>query len=484
MSAEPAAGDHARACGCAIGRRIADLAAAPGKQQQPPGSLLRDGPVSIVSAQKASDGGASSYVAYTIRFGQSETKRRYSEFESFRNSLCRLHPCVIVPPIPEKHSIADYASMQKTADDLITVEKRKRMLQSFLNRLVRHSILSTEHVFHRFLDPDTQWNEVLHSAPLNHVPKNPLSAPPGTATNPAGDGSGTPPLAIPNSSTPLRHPDVRFVECEAFTNHFASHMSGPMDKSHRKLIRKLADLANDYSELGALYNGFSLNESGNLAAAIEKVGQAVDSSYMSTSSAVTSLEADFGEPLQEYEMFAKGIRAVLKYRHLKHLQAELAADALEAKRSSLDGLEKMESEARRIDESLRRSSSGALLADPAPGSSSAAGSPDNADGDPARKTPASPHGAPAGNHSSSCAGNSTRLPYSAASGAGSSSTRFGSSSKLLNAVSNTIQSLTDTDPAGTRKKNIGKTRDAIAIVRREDYGRTGPPRAPDLLSRG
>ncbi|KAG5458948.1 MAG: hypothetical protein BJ554DRAFT_736, partial [Olpidium bornovanus] len=242
-AAAAAAAAPARACRCPIARRIADLAAAPGKQQQqqPPGSLLRDGPVSIVSAQKASDGGASSYVAYTIRFG--------------------------------------------TADDLITVEKRKRMLQSFLNRLVRHPILSTEHVFHRFLDPDTQWNEVLHSAPLNHVPKNPLSAPPGTATNPAGDGSGTPPMAIPNSSTPLRCPDppLRFYE----------------------------DLANDYSELGALYNGFSLNESGNLAAAIEKVGQAVDSSYMSTSSAVTSLEADFGEPLQEYEMFAKGIRAVL-----------------------------------------------------------------------------------------------------------------------------------------------------------------------------
>ena len=42
------------------------------------------------------------------------------------------------------------------------------------------------------------------------------------------------------------------------------------------------ELANDYAELGAVYNGFSLNETGQLANAIEKVGQAVDSSYTMT----------------------------------------------------------------------------------------------------------------------------------------------------------------------------------------------------------
>lgn len=42
------------------------------------------------------------------------------------------------------------------------------------------------------------------------------------------------------------------------------------------------ELANDYAELGAVYNGFSLNENGQLANAIEKVGQAVDSSYTLT----------------------------------------------------------------------------------------------------------------------------------------------------------------------------------------------------------
>lgn len=42
-------------------------------------------------------------------------------------------------------------------------------------------------------------------------------------------------------------------------------------------------------ELGAIWNGFSLNESGELAAAIEKTGQAIDGTYMSTTRLVSGL---------------------------------------------------------------------------------------------------------------------------------------------------------------------------------------------------
>ena len=44
-----------------------------------------------------------------------------------------------------------------------------------------------------------------------------------------------------------------------------------------------ADFAQDHAELGAALNGFSLNESGQLSTAIERTGQAIDTTYMSTS---------------------------------------------------------------------------------------------------------------------------------------------------------------------------------------------------------
>lgn len=37
------------------------------------------------------------------------------------------------------------------------IARRKRMLQTFLNRIARHPILTNERVFHRFLDGEVSW---------------------------------------------------------------------------------------------------------------------------------------------------------------------------------------------------------------------------------------------------------------------------------------------------------------------------------------
>ncbi len=47
------------------------------------------------------------------------------------------------------------------------------------------------------------------------------------------------------------------------------------------------DYAQDHADLGATLNGFSLNESGALSAAVEKTGQAADATYMSTTKLVS-----------------------------------------------------------------------------------------------------------------------------------------------------------------------------------------------------
>ena len=49
----------------------------------------------------------------------------------------------------------------------------------------------------------------------------------------------------------------------------------------------MIDYSQDHMELGAIWNGFSLNESGELAAAVEKTGQAIDTTYMTTTRLVS-----------------------------------------------------------------------------------------------------------------------------------------------------------------------------------------------------
>ncbi|CAO3678848.1 unnamed protein product [Umbelopsis vinacea] len=474
---EPRKPNDTMNCGCAIDR-----------------ALHRQGNfIYITGAQKQSDGG-SNYVAYNIRVGlltlydqyqDIETRRRYSEFESLRKSLMRLYPTVIVPPIPEKHSITDYAAIQKSVkDDVVMIEKRKRMLQSFLNRVLNHSKLGSEHVFHRFLESGVSWSEVLHSPPLSTLPKNPLhvSLAPKSSSDLQGSDVSVQPssssssslIPMPSASHTLRNPDSRFVESEAFTNKAAHHMSSSVDKTQRKVIRRLGELANDYAELGAVYNGFSLNETGQLANAIEKVGQAVDSSYTLTGQLISSLEAEFSEPIQEYAQFTQTIKQVLKYRHMKHAQVEMIFDSLENKKLTLESLIRIEAEAKRLEEAMNSGR---------PATHNQSGY-DNAESN----NPYSPgyddennqdrHGTSESDDTSSNNNNEqpevdpdAENPYASVypTGAGAAalrasrqrSKRWSGPTKIFSAVSHTLHGIIDVDPEATRRNQIGKTKDAV-----------------------
>lgn len=247
-----------------------------------------------------------------------DTRRRYSEFESLRSVLEKLYPVLIIPPIPPHHSLTDYAAKQsKAKEDANVIARRKRMLQVFLNRLGRHPILSEERVFQRFLEPNLPWSEVLHAPPVTLLPKNVLKA---SARTPADPSSSALYAALPGPSSTssatgspsgygpaLQEPDQRFLDSEIFTTKFSGHLVNSLEKVNRRTMKRWAELSADYAELGAVMNGFSLNEgtsgSGSaisqlqgdqerqavetLAKAIESTGQAIDSTYLHTNSMVS-----------------------------------------------------------------------------------------------------------------------------------------------------------------------------------------------------
>ncbi|SAM02552.1 hypothetical protein [Absidia glauca] len=453
----------------------------------------------ITGSQKQSDASAGKpYVAYNIRIGSVETRHRYSEFESLCKSFVKLHPTVIVPPIPEKHSIVDYAALQtRVKDDLAMVEKRKRMLQTFLNRVAKHPVLGHDHVFHRFLETGTAWSDVLHSPPLSILPKNPLQT---VYSNPTGSTQDTTNNSIltshlipsPSSAYLLKQPDQKFEESELFTYRVANYMNNNLEKSQRKVIRRLGELANDYAELGAVYNGFSLNEEGQVANAIEKIGQAVDASYSNTGEMVSMLEGDFAEPIQEYAQFAQTIKQVLKFRHLKHAQVEMIEDSLQSKKDSLATLSEMEGESQRLEEAMAREhtigknavdidelNNGTVDAD---GNAISSSHNHHQESDSFTSSfmndnpYASDHQqhqssiSPTATSSSPTTGSTTPTAQTPHASYSSPSTRRRSRSawsgpmQMVNAVGHTLQGLIDVDPVATRRNQIGKTKDAIAVL--------------------
>ncbi|KAI0044743.1 hypothetical protein FA95DRAFT_218862 [Auriscalpium vulgare] len=401
----------------------------------------------IVDALKTSENSTSPYIAYVIRAGNAEARHRYSEFESLRSNLTKLYPTLIIPPIPSKQTISDYAIKQgKAREDAALIARRRRMLQTFLNRIARHPIISNEHVFHRFLSGDVSWGEVLHQPPLSQLPKNILKAP---AHNPTDPNASPAYQALPNASPahPLRRPDQRFLDSEVFTNKFAVHVSGPMEKVTRRTMKRWSEYSQDHMDLGAAWNGFSLNETGQLSTAIEKTGQAIDSTYMSTTRLLQDLEQNWQEPLHEYGQFAAIIKKLLVYRHQKHVQLEMTQDALESRRESLTELEKSEREARRLEEALgqgRPTPPGRSLSR----SQSEAGDGEERDGTQAEAEEEEPQD-PA----------SAFLPPHPGP---SPSKRRAPGMGLLSALSYTLHGMMDADPESARRNGISKTRETIS----------------------
>lgn len=243
--------------------------------------------------------------------------------------LSKLHPVLIIPPIPPHHSMADYAVKQsKAKEDAAVIARRRRMLSVFLNRCHRHPVLGQDRTFNRFLDPNTTWPEILHSPPVTQLPKNILRAP-------ARDPSDLSvvhiynALPVPSSGHTLRDPDQRFADSEAFTHKFSAHFGGSVEKINRRLVKRWSDLCADEADLGGVLNGLGLLESNanpDLAAVIEKTGQAIDTTYINTSAMLQDWEHSFTEPTAEYAQFSAIIKQLLKYRHNKHIQFEMARD--------------------------------------------------------------------------------------------------------------------------------------------------------------
>jgi hypothetical protein len=342
-------------------------------------------PILIIDAGKSVEGNGK-FTAYTIRTGDLEVRRRYSEFASLRDALVRLHPTLIIPPIPEKHTVADYAANPTNAkQDQPIIDLRKRMLAVFLNRCRRMDQVLADGVWWRFLDPNASWSEVINSPPVSTIPKHILKAPP---LYPAEPTPGHQYLPIPPASAKLkavggavpppdsahaaalginRFPpenktlseqelDPYFVSYEASIKNLEQLMTGSMEKVNRRTLNHYNLLSADFCELGSRYNALAISEhSQSLLAGIEKMGQAADTTFFHTEELAGGLGASFAEPMRENAQFAGVVRSVLRYRVLKRVQQEMTTDELDRKRAHLEQLERSEAEAKRIDQYLSHS---------------------------------------------------------------------------------------------------------------------------------
>ena len=264
-------------------------------------------------------------------------------------------------------------------------------------------------------------------------------------------------------------------------------MQGNIDKVNRRTLTHLTSLSSDLMELGARYNGFSLSESSeSLAAAIERVGQAADTSYIETEELSSTLGAHFAEPMRESAQFAGVVRSVLRYRVLKRIQEEMTRDELSKKKALLASLENSELEAQRIEQYLNKTSTPQSQS-PQPRAKQRSQSDASASSMPEQATEAGGGGRGSGEDTASVDSDfpptghgdgarpsaSQGLPQRPAEPSGTSpalnhrKTSSGNfvTNKIFGRISHAVHGFVDVDPERTRRDQIGKTKESLSHVR-------------------
>lgn len=311
--------------------------------------------IEITEASQTHEGAHRSYTVYTISYNSVFVRRRYSEFESLRQTLTKLHPTLIIPPIPEKQSLSikEITASVKGKKKDAEIEHRRRMLLVFLKRCLKIREVRESQWLHKFLDPNYNWSEVLRSPELVQLPKNPLLAHP---LDPVGSSvEGHVRLPLPSVMNPgfQNLGDSVFHSSEQTAKEYEELITNGISKTHKRLTRHLSHLSTEYSELGAALNTFSLSDpSLELASFLESTGQNYDTSHLHVATLSSTLIREFNEPIEESTQFAGILRDLLKFRQMKALQLDILTRSLKVKISKLRELEALEVQAGKLDQAL------------------------------------------------------------------------------------------------------------------------------------
>jgi sorting nexin-1/2 len=251
--------------------------------------------------------------------------KRYSDFDWLRRHLVQANPGVIVPPLPEK-------SMIKKTESAF-VETRRRALQTFLNRVASHEMLSRDETFRRFLQ-DTADMFAVHRLALEEA----LEAKSGgfankffsSATNAfrsVGRSTG-----ITVTERPKTDDDMLFDEVVSYVNGLTPQLAN-VQKHTSNMVLSGKELSSALFEFGEAFKVLGNAEdkakaSNSLARALAAVGSTADGISATTAETAQRINVRFLEQVKDYGRMLAAVEGAIAQRREAQLAFWEAEDEL------------------------------------------------------------------------------------------------------------------------------------------------------------
>lgn len=282
------------------------------------------------------------------------------------------------------------------------VEHRKRLLTNFLNNCMEISKIRNLEFFAKFLDPNANWTDEI-ALITSQLPKSVYQLNPenGLQTDPiyvnlplsvsshsipsflrplkrkvtgatsAITTSGTTSAPVVTASTTTSTAPAVQTEEEDLSVSIDSLPveseidTTSLDEINKKIMENFIGLSNDYTELGSIFNSFSLiladtssskktstrpDSDIKLGLIFDKIGQLFDRSYITLNSLIGDLETKFSEPLGEAVRYTRTLQTINKFKDRKVRQSRLLDREVDDKKSEYNDLLTSESEASRLEQ--------------------------------------------------------------------------------------------------------------------------------------
>ena len=94
--------------------------------------------------------GSHAFVSFLVT-SETQVRRRFQDFIMLHQWMGEEYPQLIIPPLPGKHRM-EYVVGDRFGDEFL--QRRKRGLQIFMDRIARHPILKTSPCLQKFLKVD------------------------------------------------------------------------------------------------------------------------------------------------------------------------------------------------------------------------------------------------------------------------------------------------------------------------------------------
>ncbi|RSH94672.1 intercellular trafficking and secretion [Saitozyma podzolica] len=278
---------------------------------------------------KEHEGSKDMYVSYAVKTQtnlpsfpgpKAVVRRRFQDFAFLRDYLVKSFPASVVPPIPDKHRL-EYIKGDRFSPDF--VERRRLDLQRFADRIARHPTLQRSKLVTDFLT-STEWTVTKH----HHI-----SHPPPDAHASLMDSLSD---TFINAFSRVRKPDARFVEMMEGLERTEEGLSG-VERLVGRGKNRIDDLAADYQDMAAAYQGLGYLESGITEPLNRFAAKMLDFSALLKHMNSTTVEP-FLFASHSLLSYTAAHKAVIKLRDQKQLDFEELSAYLSAVVSERDRL--------------------------------------------------------------------------------------------------------------------------------------------------